>query len=88
VGIGEGVGVGVTAGAGITTAGGAVGVTGGAAAARTSRVKVDVAVCAGEDESVAVIVKLVLDIVPVGVPLMAPVAGLRVKPAGSAGEIE
>ena len=65
-----------------------MGVTGGAAGARTSRVKVALAVCTGNDESVAVTVKVVLDKVPVGVPLIAPVTALIVIPLGSEGETE
>jgi hypothetical protein len=41
-----------------------------------------VAVCAGEDESVTVTVKVELPAV-VGVPVMAPVEAARLSPAGS-----
>jgi hypothetical protein len=45
-----------------------------------------VTVCAGDDESVADMVKLDVPAV-VGVPLIAPVLGSRLSPAGSMPEL-
>jgi len=69
---------------GATTTAGA-GATG---AATTPRVKVDETDCAGEPESIAVRVKVVIARISVGVPLIRPVAGSNVKPAGRAGDTE
>lgn len=56
--------------------------------ARTSKVKVDVAIWAGEEESVAVIVKVVLPRGLAGVPVIIPVAEFNDIPVGSAGDTE
>jgi hypothetical protein len=69
---------------GATTTAGA-GATG---AATTPRAKVEEIDCAGEPESVAVRVKVVLARISVGVPLILPVAGSKVNPAGRAGDTE
>jgi len=73
-----------TAGAGATTTAGA-GATG---ADTTPTLKVDATDCAGEPESVAVRVKVVLVRISVGVPLILPVVGSNVNPAGRAGDTE
>jgi hypothetical protein len=93
-------GIGVKIGAGATGATGTTGTTGfrtgatttagaGATGADTTpTLKVDATDCAGEPESVAVRVKVVLVRISVGVPLILPVVGSNVNPAGRAGDTE